>query len=98
MNAPVITTSKPLGTKEMEEIADRIRARVRRTAEDIIAVGADLTRVKAQIGHGKFLDWIDREFGMSERSARNYMAVAAWAEGKSATVADLPSAQAATDM
>ena len=89
MNAPVITTSKPLSTKEVGAIADRIRARVRRTAEDIIAVGHDLTKVKAQLGHGKFLDWIDREFGMSERSARNYMAVATWAEGKSATVADL---------
>ena len=89
MNAPVITSTTPLNTKEMEEIAERIRARIRRTAEDIIAVGADLARVKAQLGHGKFLDWIDREFGMSERSARNYMSVAAWAEGKSATVADL---------
>jgi hypothetical protein len=42
MNAPVITTTKPLSTKEMEEIADRIRARIRRTVEDIIESGRDL--------------------------------------------------------
>ena len=89
MNTPAITTSKSLTKAELEEIADRIRTRIRRTAEDIIAVGHDLAEVKAQLGHGKFLDWIDREFDMSERSARNYMSVAAWAEAKSATVADL---------
>ena len=75
---------------DLREIADRIRSRVRRAAEDIIAVGQDLTRVKDQLDHGQFAKWIDREFCMSERSARRYMAVADWAESKSATVAGLP--------
>ncbi len=67
MIAPVITTTKPFSTKEMEEIAERIRNSVRRAAEDIISIGQDLTQVKDQLGHGKFLNWIDREFGMTDR-------------------------------
>ena len=90
MSAPTIIEPKPLSRNEMEEIAERIRRRVRRAAEDIIAVGQDLITVKAQLGHGRFLEWIDREFGMTDRTARKYMQVTAWAEGKSESVSDLP--------
>ncbi len=86
----VARLDEPLSTNELTEIAKRIRARIRRTAEDIIAVGQDLITVKAQLGHGRFLEWIDREFGMTDRTARKYMQVTAWAEGKSESVSDLP--------
>lgn len=68
--------------------AERIRVRMSRTAADIIAIGNDLREVKAQIGHGNFLPWIEAEFSMSERSARRFMDCAE--SFKSATVADLP--------
>ena len=90
MNAPVITTTKPLSTKEMEEIAKRIRARIRRTVEDIIETGRDLTRVKAALDHGEFGEWINREFFMTMRSAQRYIQAAEWAEGKNDIVSHLP--------
>jgi Protein of unknown function (DUF3102) len=31
---------------------------------------------KAEVGHGNWLDWIDREFGWSEATAKRYMQVA----------------------
>lgn len=66
--------------------AERIRARMSRTAEDIVEIGRDLIAVKKALGHGHFLKWIDAEFGMSERTARNFMGVAE--KFKSATVTD----------
>ena len=61
MNAPVITTTKPLSTKEMEEIADRIRARIRRTVEDIIETGKRAA-VEANVGslHRKQMELLGR--------------------------------------
>jgi chromosome segregation ATPase len=46
--------------------------------------------VKQDLGHGQFLKWIDAEFGMKERSARNFMQVAERFGEKSANFADLP--------
>lgn len=56
------------------QAAERIRTRMKRTAEDIIEIGSDLTLVKDTIDHGLFLPWIEAEFEMSERSARKFMA------------------------
>ena len=89
MNAPVITTTTSLSTKEMEVIADRIRALIRRTVEDIIETGRDLATVKDSMGFGEFTKWLDREFSMTDRTARNYMRAAAWAEGKTEIISAL---------
>lgn len=62
---------------------------MRRTAEDIIAIGLDLIAIKDKLGHGNFLPWIDAEFGISDRTARNFMNVAAAYGQKSETVSDL---------
>lgn len=53
--------------------AESIRARMKRTAEDIIAIGQDLIDVKEELGHGRFLEWIRVEFGMSRWTAQNFM-------------------------
>jgi len=90
MNAPATSNPKPLDTNELKQIADRIRARIRRTVGDIIETGQDLIRVKATLDHGKFTSWIEHEFGMADRTARNYMRAAAWAEGKTEIVSVLP--------
>src|SRR5262249_51205151 len=55
-------------------ITDRVRGRLRRTAEDILAIGEDLTHAKAILGHGNFGAWLDREFGLSARYAEMFMA------------------------
>jgi hypothetical protein len=67
--------------------ADRIRERIKKTVQDIIAVGNDLLAVKEVLPHGQFLPWLKAEFGWSERSAQNFMSVAE--KFKSAKIADL---------
>lgn len=75
---------------DVRKAAERIKVRMERTVQDIIEIGIDLNKVKASLGHGHFLRWIEAEFGMAERTARNFMSVAQTYAGKSATVADLP--------
>jgi hypothetical protein len=81
----------PLATKtanKVKEAADRIRQTVKRTIEDIIAVGKDLVTVKETLPHGQFTPWLRAEFGWTERTARNFMAVAEQF-GKTEMISDL---------
>lgn len=73
---------------EVRAAAERIRVRMKRTAEDIIAIGIDLVTVKERLPHGAFLPWIEAEFGMGEDTARNFMRVAG-RYGKSGNIPDL---------
>jgi hypothetical protein len=69
----------PLAAKtanKVKEAADRIRQTVKRTIDDIITVGNDLLEVKEVLPHGQFTPWLRAEFGWTERTARNFMAVA----------------------
>lgn len=68
--------------------------RMRRTAEDILEIGRDLIAVKKRLGHGKFLAWIDAEFGMTKMTAARFMQVAE-RFGKSDTVSGLEISQSA---
>jgi len=80
-----------LETKVAQEIrtsADRIREKVKKTLEDIIDVGNDLVAVKEALPHGQFGLWLRAEFGWTERTARNFMAVAE-GFGKTETISDL---------
>lgn len=71
---------------EARGASERIRMRLRRTAEDIVETGRELAAMKEKLPHGQFLPWIEAEFEMSERTAHNFMAVSK--RFKSATVAD----------
>ncbi len=62
------------GEAELGAITDRVRERLRRTASDVLAIGADLVRAKALLGHGRFGPWLDDEFSLSRRSAEQFMA------------------------
>ena len=53
-----------------------IQALLRRSAEDIIAIGRKLAEVKARLGHGQFLDWLNAEFGWHRSTANRFMQVA----------------------
>ncbi|MBF0437211.1 MAG: DUF3102 domain-containing protein [Magnetococcales bacterium] len=68
--------------------SERIRLRLKRTAQDIIEIGKDLIEVKNRLNHGQFGFWLENEFEMAERTARNFMTVAERFGSKSATVAD----------
>jgi phage N-6-adenine-methyltransferase len=56
--------------------AATIQARLKRTAEDIIAIGQDLIEVKARLSHGQFEGWLRSEFEMTQMSAVRFMQVA----------------------
>jgi hypothetical protein len=62
--------------EKVKEAADRIRETVKRTLEGIIEVGNQLLGVKEALPHGQFTRWLRAEFGWTERTARNFMAVA----------------------
>ena len=60
----------------VQQRTDEIRALMRRTAEDIIAIGRKLIEVKARLGHGQFLAWLEAEFGWHRGTANRFMQVA----------------------
>jgi hypothetical protein len=83
----------PETTELLQRTANRIRERGTAT---IIATGAELmeikARLKAELAHGHFGNWLKAEFGWTERTAQNYMQAAAVFASKSETVSDLPPA------
>jgi hypothetical protein len=80
-----------LETKTAEKVkaaAERIRETVKRTVVDIIQVGDELLSVKEALPHGRFGPWLRAEFGWTERTAQNFMAVAE-RFGKTEMISDL---------
>ena len=69
--------------------ADETRGLLKRTAQHILAIGRNLHEVKERLPHGQFLAWLQAEFAMSERQARNFMHVATRFGTKPEILADL---------
>lgn len=74
---------------DVRAAAERIRIRMKRTAQDIVEIGQDLIAVKAKIGHGNWLPWLEAEFGMSQSSADRFIHVATRFGDKLPTVGNL---------
>lgn len=53
-------------------------------------IGQHLLAAKAALPHGRFAAWAEAELQMKARTAQNYMRAAAWLDGKSETLAQLP--------
>jgi hypothetical protein len=64
----------------LAEIAEKIRARQRKTAEDLIDTGRELIETRDMLGHGKWGVWLDEELGWDYRTAIRHMRVAQLAE------------------
>jgi N6-adenosine-specific RNA methylase IME4 len=60
----------------VQEKAQSIHTRLKRTAEDIIAIGQDLISVKNRLPYGQFGKWLQSEFDMTQQMAINFMRVA----------------------
>lgn len=73
--------------------AKEINVLVRRSAQDIHDIGTRLIAVKAMLAHGKFSDWLNKEFGWNARTAQRFMAVAT--RFKSDNLSDLPKSTSA---
>src|SRR5687768_6309412 len=70
--------------------ADRIKGRHQRQMAAIIETGRDLLAIKEQLGHGQFLEWIQAEFGMTDRTAENYTRAATEFGDKIEIISNLP--------
>jgi hypothetical protein len=62
--------------EEVENIATAVRGRLNRVRQEIVAIGRDLHRAKDLLKRGQWLPWLSAEFGMTARTAENYMNVA----------------------
>lgn len=61
---------------QTKKSAEKIKLRLKRTAQDIVEIGKELIEVKANLPHGQFLSWIDAEFKMNKQMANTFMNVA----------------------
>ena len=61
--------------KHIKSQTGEIRARLRRSAQDIWEIGQRLVDVRSQLKHGQFDVWIKAEFGWSRRTAYNFISV-----------------------
>lgn len=61
---------------DVRAATERIKLRIKRSAEDIVAIGQDLIAVKERLEHGQFSEWLKAEFEMDQRTAQNFMRVA----------------------
>jgi len=86
----VVPGKSSSGLAALAPLAERIRGHIRQTTAGIIAIGRDLLHARSIIDHGQFLDWIDREIGITARTAQNYMRAAEWSEDKCEAVSLLP--------
>jgi hypothetical protein len=75
--------------EQAQASAERIRAKVKRTLDDVIEIGNDLLAVKEALPHGRFLPWLRAEFGWGERMAQNFISVAGQFGSRPAIIADL---------
>ncbi len=74
----------------LSAIKERIKIRLKRTAEDIIEIGLDLIEAKRIAGHGGFENWLKAEFEMSLSSATKLMQVGStFGDSKSVIITDL---------
>jgi hypothetical protein len=71
-------------------VADRIKARHKCQMAAIIETGRALLAIKEQLGHGQFLEWLQAEFGMTDRTAENYMRAATEFGDKIEIISNLP--------
>jgi hypothetical protein len=76
---PVPASVEPvpeLVNDQLRHHADAIRDLLRRTVENAVEIGRRLIETKEMLVHRNlWVDWLEREFGMSERHARNFMNV-----------------------
>ena len=77
--------------RSLADIESVLASKLHGERTNVIDIGHLLIEAKRKIKEhgGQWLPWLEKHFGKSERSARNYMAAAEYWEAKSATVADL---------
>lgn len=65
-------TLSPKLAEQAQAAAYEIRGRLRRSVRDVVEIGERLIEIRPFLSK-RFLEWLEAEFGMSDRSARNFM-------------------------
>jgi hypothetical protein len=60
---------------ELRTRAERIRARIAKTVEDIVDAGRELLAVKSSISRDQFIKWVEDEVGISKSTAYRWMSL-----------------------
>jgi hypothetical protein len=58
---------------KLEALTVALHDLFKRETADVVEIGRLLRAAKKEVGHGKFLPWLEREFSLSERTAQNYI-------------------------
>jgi Protein of unknown function (DUF3102) len=80
---------EPKTANRVRSAAQRIRDRLKRTVENMIAAGNELRKIKDNLPHGQWGPWLKAEFGWSDRTALGLMEVAELFGSKNAIISDL---------
>lgn len=67
-----------------------IKPRLKRAAEDLFVIGRELMAVKVRLPYGTYTNWLDVEFGLSDRMAQRFMNVSERLGPKSDKLSVLP--------
>ena len=79
----------PMHPNSSKKLLRKLRAyRLRRSFA--LVIGQRLIEAKARLPHGKFLPWIESEFGMSSSAADRFIQVARLFDGKMPNLGNLP--------
>ena len=57
----------------VQQRTNEVRTLMRRTSQDIIAIGQKLSEVKQHLGHGNFINWLKSEFNWSVSTATTFI-------------------------
>ena len=76
--------------EELRSIAERVRARLTRTVEDMFVIGSELLHAKTLLDHGEFVPWVEEQIGLDRRLAQHWMNVARRFGSQSENVSRLP--------
>ena len=79
--------------RDLDVITEEIVFYKRQAGVSIIEIGKRLNEAKAQLEHGRWLDWLREKVDISERNAQNFMRLAR-EYSKSAEIADLGATKA----
>lgn len=86
---PAAASEVPAPPRPLADITAEIRFYKAQTVSNILEIGRRLTEAKAQLGHGQWLGWLEKEVEFSERTAQNFMRLAE-SYPNPQPVADLP--------
>jgi hypothetical protein len=75
-------------TAEIQRELAELNNTLKMTVHKAIRIGELLTEQKEVVGHGLFIQWIESNLDISERTARNYMSLYSYRD-KTANIADL---------